>query len=103
MTTQVVRFDKGLVIEYETLRTSALSVEIIAQPRSLTSYCLTSGGLFQWALGRQLIKQQAPVMVCQEISTAVQSTHRAESFNNGIINLIASMAIPSIIKTPRSA
>ena len=100
MSTPDIHFDSNLVAKYETLRAQILSAGI-SSPLSCADHRIVSEGLFQWALGKQLIQQKTPMMLSQELSMASPSTRSDDYYDVGVINLIASMAIKSIARNQR--
>lgn len=100
MKVQCVRIDRNLVAEYEILRAQMLSAGI-SSPLSQTDYRIISDGLLQWAVRKQMAQQKTPTRLCQESDEATSSASSGDHLDVGVINLIASMTIQSIIRNQR--
>jgi hypothetical protein len=96
MKTAVTSFDSCLITEYERIRAQILSAGI-SSPLSRIDRCIISKGLFQWALHRQSAQQKSSVTLSREPSMAKSSNEGGGEYpENGVINLIASMAIQAL-------
>jgi hypothetical protein len=92
-----IHFESCLVTEYEALRTKSISAGNSYQ-LSGSDRLISSGGLFQWALGKQLTQQKSSVKssVAPKMEVCEPCADNADHFDDGVISLIAAMTIQSI-------
>ena len=98
----VTSFDSRIITEYEKIRAQILSAGVLS-PLSRIDRRLISNGLFQWALHKQPTQEKTSVSLSQEPFTAKLCNHGSEYAESGVINLIASMTIQSIMGNRKTA
>ena len=102
MSAQCNRIDSNLIVQYEILRAQILSAGI-SSPLSRTDRRIISEGLFQWASKKQTLQQKIPMPSYQRSQVAITSASFDDCPDIGVIDLIASMTIQSIVRNQKVA